>query len=232
MKNLKKLFATMLCLVTVLCTTATAFAAEAQPESATASDPVVAEVTIFSTTGPDDGSSINTSGHSWIAVKNISSSTIGVGKMNVGPGLEITLGTWGNINQHRGMWYNIESYAANHGAYSGRASLTTTITQSKLDLLNVAIVYTNGWSLGAPCSSAAAKLWNTVSDIRLSNGTPSTPTSLRQSIMSKSGYQLNRSIQYTTPIGYVNLAANFVTVAYSDLDWNPNVSLGIGDIPE
>lgn len=177
MKNLKKLFATMLCLVTVLCTTATAFAAEAKPESATASDPVVAEVTIFSTADPKGSSSlVNDSGHSFISVKNISSSTIGVGKMNVGLGYEITLGTWGNIKQHTGVWYNIESYVMNNiGSYDYLVSLTTTITHSKLDLLNVAIVYTNGWSIGALCSPAAAKLWNTVSDTKLSDGTPSMP---------------------------------------------------------
>lgn len=224
MKKLKKLVAAMLCLVTVLCTTATAFAAEAHPESVTASDPVVAEVTIFSSTGNDD-SFINLNGHAFISVKNISSSTITVGKMNVGPGLEITLGTRGNAEQHTGMWYNVESYKINKlGSYPGRASLTTKITQSDLNLLNVAIVYTNGWSIGAPCSSAAVKLWNTVSDIKLSDGTPSTPTSLRNSIMSKTGYQLNRPVQYTTPIGYVNLAGKFVSLEYSDIIWKSSLS--------
>lgn len=154
--------------------------------------------------------------------------------MNVGPGHEITLGTWGNIKQHTGMWYNIEAYAMNNiGSYDNLVSLTTTITQSKLDLLNVAIVYTNGWSIGAPCSSAAAKLWNTVSDIKLSEGTPSTPASLKQSIMSQRGYQVNRSVQDMGPIGYVNILANFVTLTYQDIQWKEYAPFSnVGALPE
>ena len=53
-------------------------------------------------------SSFNTSGHAFLSIKNISSSTITVGGLSVGSGKTVTVGTWGNKNEHTGLWYNLE----------------------------------------------------------------------------------------------------------------------------
>lgn len=228
MKKLKKLVAAMLCLVTVLCTTATAFAAEAPM----ASDPAIAEVTIFSTTGDNTIGPINISGHSFIHVKNISTETITVGGLSLGPDIEITFGTFGNIEQHKGMWYNIEAQSAQTGGVDGRVSLTTEITKSGLTKLNNAISANDKWSYLAPCSTAAVNIWNAISDTKLSAGTPSTPTALRKSIMSKPGYETDRAIKYATPIGYVNNSGKFIEVLYTDLKWKDpgSSSSNVGEI--
>lgn len=51
------------------------------------------------------------SGHAFISVKNISTSPITVGGLTkVQPQQVVTVGTWGNREEHVGVWYNLESY--------------------------------------------------------------------------------------------------------------------------
>ena len=85
-------------------------------------------------------------------------------------------------NGHNGLWYNLESYFANQGAYDGRVSLSEEITQSELDTLNGIINSNDKWSLFNNCSSFAAKTWNSVSGTSLSAGWINTPSNLKKSI--------------------------------------------------
>ncbi len=221
MKKLKKLVAAMLCLVTVLCTTATAFAAEAPMASIAASDPVVGELTIFSasTPGYEGSSGLNTSGHAFVSFKNTTDNTIKIGGMNVGPGFEITMGTWGNLEQHTGTWYNYESYRINvKGDYSNRASVTTDVKESQLWLLNSTIDYNDTWAYTRNCTAFAIAVWNSVSSDSFSVKLISTPDDLRNEIMERSGYETGREVQYTAPIGYLNWFRNFVSVTASDIN--------------
>ena len=49
----------------------------------------------------------------------------------------------------------------------------------------------------------AVKIWNAVSEDKLSAGSPNTPTSLISSIKSYDYYENNRTIVYNSTIGYV-----------------------------
>lgn len=217
MKIVKKFFALFMIICMILSCSATAFAAE--PKATT-----VGTVTIFAS---NDGgsSSLNTSGHAFIAFKNTSTSSITVGGLSVGAGHEITFGTWGNQSNHVGIWYNLESYFVNNkSAYTNRVSLSKDVTQADVDTINSLISKNDTWSALNNCSSFATKIWNSISSTTLSAGTPNTPTSLMSNIKSKSGYQTKRAIGNTTPIGYVsNGSFVSVTVTAAAFSANSNV---------
>src|SRR5262245_24681653 len=105
MRIIRTIFAVVVALVM-----ATAFVG---PASAAGSPPNVAVVSIFSDVSQlaNAGSSGFFSGHTWLVVKNISSDKIRVGRVDdVAPGETITVGTWGNKDEHKGVWYNLEAY--------------------------------------------------------------------------------------------------------------------------
>ena len=62
---------------------------------------------------------MNFNGHAFITIENLNSNTIKAGKMDVNAYETVSLGTWGNKSQHKGLWYNLESYFANKGEYNG-----------------------------------------------------------------------------------------------------------------
>ena len=176
-----------------------------------ASDSEIGLLTIFASS--DGGSSsLNTSGHAFISFENTSSSFVLVGALNVTPGTEITFGTWGNKAQHKGIWYNLESYFFNSiNAYDNRVSLTMPVTQNDIDIINNVIKSSDTWSVTKNCSTFAAKIWNAVSSTTLSAGFPNTPTALKSSIEEKVASETARPISNTIPIGYVS-NGSFVSV--------------------
>ena len=178
-----------------------------QPLSAYAYTNYVATIGTLTIFSCNDGgsSSWNTSGHAWISFKNFTHPAVEFGGLNVAINSEVTIGTFGNMNQHSGIWYNLESYAVNQmGAYSNRVSLSMNITRAQLEEINTIIDENDTWALLNNCSSFAVKIWNEVSDDRLSAGSPNTPTSLCESIKSYDYYQTGRSIVYNSTSGYVS----------------------------
>ncbi|MBQ6706874.1 MAG: hypothetical protein IJN07_05155 [Clostridia bacterium] len=180
---------------------------------------IIGTLSIFAA---NDGStsSWSISGHAFLTFKNTSCSPITVGGLTVWVDNEITIGTWGNKEPHDGIWYNLESYIINtYGSYENRVSLSIDITQNDVDLINAVIANNDTWSETNNCSSFATKVWNEVSSIALSAGTPNTPTSLMLSIKSKAGYETARSVQNNTNIGYMSngefVAATVNTWAFS-----------------
>lgn len=173
----------------------------------------------------DGGSSSwNSSGHAFLLFRNISSSKIKIGGLNVNIGDDITFGTWGNKSQHTGIWYNLESYFVNEqNAYTNRVSLSVNVTSSDIEKINTYISENDKWSVFSNCSSFAVGVWNMISSTKLSAGSPNTPTSLRGSIMKQSNYELGRRIAYTIPVGYVNSDGAFVQVTMT------NSAKSIGD---
>ena len=133
----------------------------------------VAELTIVSdSSAMSEGESTGYfGGHTFLVVKNISSSPIPVGLVqDVKPGESITVGTWGNKSEHKGVWYNLESYIVQKwpDAYANAVSLTQKITQKQLNSLNDYIRGHDshgGDSYGAAynnCASFATGAWNRV----------------------------------------------------------------------
>lgn len=210
---MKKIIGLFLLFVTIF-----AFGFNALKVDAASND--VARLVIFSYDGNSagaTGSSTNFSGHSFLMVENISSSSITVGQMTVTSGNVLTVGTWGNKDGHKGIWYNLESYFANNGAYSGRVSIEENLTSSELSTLNEFINDNDKWTLFNNCSKFAREAWNSVSDTQLSSGWPSTPAKLKNSIK-KNSYDVNVSIGYNSNVGYYDdgtfVSFNMTTLAY------------------
>ena len=176
--------------------------------SAYAANHSVGVLTIFSANNGSSASGGSTEdnyyyGHAWLSFKNTSSSPITIGKLKVNAGHEITFGTWGNKLQHRGMWYNLESYFINtRGYYPGRVSYSREVTQSDISIMNNFIAANDSWSYTNNCSGFAVKLWNKVA-ASIDAGIIPTPTTVCNVISGMSGHQTNRAIQNMTPIGYV-----------------------------
>lgn len=222
MKVIRRLLCVILSIATLLCCFVTASAAE----------PIAANVgvlTIFSYKGEGTSSWGSTiSGHAFIAFKNVSSSSITIGGLNVGSGHEITLGTWGsqpagytispNQSWHKGIWYNLESYLINkHNDMRPRVSLSMNVTMDDVAEINKIIKNNDTWALLNNCSTFATKVWNSVApdSQKLSAGSPNMPVSLCVDIQSKSGWQINRAVMDITPIGFVNSKGNFESVTFS-----------------
>lgn len=101
--------------------------------TSTTSGSLIAVLTVFAdptsngsgSSGGDGSSAFGT--HAFITVKNVSSSNITVGKFsNIAPGTSMSLGTWGNKSEHKGLWYELEAYFINASSstYSARVSIS------------------------------------------------------------------------------------------------------------
>ncbi|MEJ9227987.1 hypothetical protein LAV79_00450 [Peribacillus butanolivorans] len=174
----------------------------------------VATITIFS-----DGSGGSYGTHSWISVKNISKKNIYVGKIKVAPNKEVTVGTWGNKEQHKGVWYNLEAYFANNGAkkaYNKRVSFSKKISASQLEKANKKIKQSSNdtWSYTNNCSTFATEVWNAALPKEKLNPSSKlkryvgidTPEGLAKAIKKKKGYATKRAIQNVkdTEVTYYN----------------------------
>lgn len=164
----------------------------------------LAIVSIYAFDGNSASSSssfLNFSGHAFITVENLTSNTIKVGIMNANAYETVTLGTWGNKSDHKGLWYNLESYFANKGEYNGRVSLSRYTTSNELDTLNSYINSHDSWSALSYCSSFSAGAWNSISQDKLSAGLINTPSNLKGNIKKKS-YKTNKAIGFNSNIRY------------------------------
>jgi hypothetical protein len=182
------------------------FEAASTASAAAKPKPLVAELTIYS-----DGSAIGdglagwTKGHAFIGVKNISTSNITVGSLsNIAPQKMVTVGTWGNKDEHLGVWYNLEAYLihGNPGIWA-TTSFTLGITAAELKTLNAYIVThdtygkTEGDALTNNCSTFAAGAWNSVAPLQFKvfAGLPfQSPAALALSIATFPGAQYATSV--------------------------------------
>lgn len=101
----------------------------------------VAELQVFSdgTENIQNGSSglsLDTVVHSFISVKNISNSNIVVGKLQVATRKTMVLGTWGNKDEHKGLWYNLEpKFIRDKGDYDNKVSLKANLISDYMNSL-------------------------------------------------------------------------------------------------
>lgn len=77
-------------------------------------------------------------------------------------------------------------------------------------LVNQYISSHNSWSELNNCSSFAVGLWNTISNTKLSAGTPNTPTTLKKNILAEPGDSTGRILKKLTPVGYVDTNGDFI----------------------
>jgi hypothetical protein len=183
--------------------------------SANATDLKAAILTIFADpssggTGSSGGGSGSLFGtHAFITIKNNSTSSITIGRLSgIAPGKTVSVGTWGNTAEHKGLWYNLEGYfVSKYSFYSGRVSVNYLLSSSQLSTLTSFIINNDSWSLTYNCSSFAVGAWNKVVDsyARLSAGVPNSPKALAASIKSKfPGYSTGANVPWNYVVYYAN----------------------------
>ncbi len=168
---------------------------------------VVAELTIFADI--DSGSSSDNTisslfgRHAFITIKNTSSSPIQTGTMTgVASGKTVSIGTWGNKEEHDGIWYNLEEYYISIGEYSNRVSLKMNLSSGELATVNSIIKNNDSYTVTSNhCGTFAAKVWNSVAGIQVTSGTPKT---IFESIKGKSGYKVKDAVPLDYLVHYGN----------------------------
>ena len=147
-------------------------------------------------------------GHSFLIINNDRTTSITVAGLAVPVDGQVTVGTWGNKNNGKGIYLNYEAYFGS-SSYSNRVSLEACITTSQLTTLNSLIISNNSWSDLNNCSSFASKVWNgVVTDRKVSAGTVNTPNGLISSIKSKSPFYTNTSFMSVSSSSVYRLQTN------------------------
>lgn len=163
---------------------------------ASTNDPIVGEVSIFASKAAG-------SGHAFLMFKNTSNETYFVGHYELSPNKSVTVGTWGNKEDGKGVYYNLEAWFINeYNAYSDRVSLKFSYTASELETFTQYIKSNNSWTLLFNCASFAERIWNSVAtgSMRVNAGfLIKTPTALFNNIKSKSGYITRQSVPSVLP---------------------------------
>lgn len=143
-------------------------------------------------------------GHSFLSIENISDEDITVGKMLVGAGEEIALGTW-SVKSHFGVWYNLEgNYTKDYRKYDGRISITIGLTLDDLNKVNEYIEDNDHWSVFKNCSYFALNLYNLVASDSEYIATPLiyTPSYIAGFIKKFDTYETNKVIHCKNNFGY------------------------------
>lgn len=131
---------------------------------------------------------INTSGHAFIMVTNVSQQDINVGGLLIAPNTTVTIGTRGNRSEHAGLWYNLEGYYKYYlpdSYYVYTYGIQTSLDQSQLDTVNRNLAKADHWSAVFNCAAFTEAMWNSVCSDTLSSGGLYTPTALRDDLLAK-----------------------------------------------
>ena len=159
-------------------------------------------------TGLDSISQLSV-GHAFLIFYNDSDFSIRVGHMTVEEGDFVTIGSYGNRDAHRGIWYNIEAYRQPSSVYAyGRP-----ITSAQLESINNTINSRDSYSLiDNNCCHFAVDVWNTgLSNTHNDLAYGGIPELVVDSIQSKAGHITNydlpsksiRQIAYHTVTGLI-----------------------------
>jgi len=165
---------------------------------------------------PSEGSinivGFNAGKHSFITIQNVSNSSgnqgmnITVGAFeNVEPGKSVSLGTYGNISEHKGLWYNLEAYRIkNQNEYDNRGSIFMYLNESELKKVNDYIITHDRWTLTYNCAPFVCNLWNLVSPRKLDDGFIGTSAGLGKSIRTYPDWKLNEPVIADYDVYYAN----------------------------
>ena len=156
----------------------------------------------------------NETGHCFLSVKNIKSSTITVGHQNLSSNNKLSIGTW-PTSYHYGIHYNYENY--DNGGWKSRpcATLSVTITDLGVSALNTILHNSsyNTWTISNTCASFASYVWNQLIPSTYYQVTVSwQPSVVYSSITSISGYSTTSVIPNNSNVGYVSASDTFVSI--------------------
>ncbi len=109
-------------------------------------------------------------GHCWIYVENLTDEALTVGIYEVEPYGSVSVGTFGHTRYDGwGIYYNVEAYSQTTYGMKKYITLCEELTRDEFDTLSRAVKsYKNKWSWFKNCTSFAASVWNSVSDVRVS----------------------------------------------------------------
>ena len=109
----------------------------------------VALLRIYARAEDRGDASINSSGHSFLSVRNVSDHDIEVGGLRIAPDTEMTFSPRGNRWEHTGIWYNLEGYYKRYLAdsyYQNIYAVQTSLDQGQLDVVNRNLAKSDHWS--------------------------------------------------------------------------------------
>lgn len=164
----------------------------------------VAVLRLMTSSVDRDNVPINTSGHAFISVTNVSQQEINVGGLVIAPDTTVTIGTRGNRNEHAGIWYNLESYYQYYlsdSYYINIYSVQVSLDQSQLDVVNRNLEKADHWSAIYNCTAFTEAMWNSVCSDTLSSGGLYTPTALRDDLLAK--YADKAAFRPEVPYDYI-----------------------------
>ena len=164
----------------------------------------VALLRIYARAEDRGDASINSSGHSFLSVRNVSDHDIEVGGLRIAPNTEMTFSPRGNRWETTGIWYNLEGYYKyylNASYYQNLYGIQVSLDQSQLDTVNQALANADHWSAIYNCTSFSAGLWNAVCSDTLCAGVPETPADLKADMLRK--YPDKTVFGPTVPYDYI-----------------------------
>lgn len=135
----------------------------------------------------DSDSRLNISGHAFLYVQNVSDTEQMVGGMTLAPGTSISLGTYGNTDEHSGLWYGLECFSTVSGRYSYDSSISiqTSLNAEQLAVLNQNLARADHWSTVHNCASFVVAMWNSVCADTVEPAMPYSPATLKADIMQR-----------------------------------------------
>ncbi|MCM1568487.1 MAG: hypothetical protein NC081_03455 [Roseburia sp.] len=91
--------------------------------------------------------------HAFLLYQNTSPSAQMLAGVTVQPGQSITIGTYGNKNDGKGVYVNLEAYyAKNYKAYNNRVSISKSLSSSQFSTINKTINKNNKWTSTNNCA--------------------------------------------------------------------------------
>ena len=123
----------------------------------------VAVLQLYTTYHPKDAV-VNTDGHAFLCIRNVSDHDLEVGGQLIAPGTGVTVSTRGNRPEHTGIWYNLESYYMYYlpDFYPNRRSMQVSLSEEQLATVNAALAASDKWSALNNCIAFVSAVWNTV----------------------------------------------------------------------
>lgn len=130
--------------------------------------------------------------HAFLLYTNNSGTTQTIGHYTVASGSTISIGTWGSITQHKGIWYNVEM-RSDIGVASNVSVARSITSQTQLSNFNNAINRSDSWNLytGNTCAYFAGYVWCQTFSEKVNVGM--SPSLLASTIKKLSGYGSNVS---------------------------------------
>lgn len=157
MKNLRKIIALLIAVITVIgvfAIPATVNAADADETE----EPIVARMYLG-----HKPRNYNMSGHTWIYIENLTNHDIQVGAFTVKKGKGVSTGTYGTqINDGKGLYYNVEAWRYKNSDPASYYYLYKDLTESQLEKVSSRILMAGTWSYILNCGYYALGIWNCV----------------------------------------------------------------------